>query len=121
MIREQAPAAMIKNNNKPIPETTGVTQVELLSRRTVLRDGLVAGFCLFVPITLLGACSRETESNTPALLKKVSREAAKYQDQPMGTQTCSNCMNFNSAQKTCQRVEGEVSPDGWCILWGANA
>jgi hypothetical protein len=112
---------MIKNNNESPPETTSVAQVKLLSRRTVLRGGLVAGVCLFVPITLLGACSRGTESNTPALLKKVSRAVAKYQDHPMGTQTCSNCMNFNSAQKTCQRVEGEVSPDGWCILWGANA
>jgi hypothetical protein len=112
---------MISNNNTSMPRTTSKSQEELLSRRTALRSGLVAGFCLFVPITLLGACSGGTESNTPASLKKVSREAAKYQDQPMGMQTCRNCMNFNSAKKTCQRVEGEVSPEGWCILWGANA
>jgi hypothetical protein len=112
---------MIKNSHKSIPGTTCMAQDELLSRRTVLRSGLVAAFCLFVPITLLGACSKGTESNTPALLKKLSKAAVKYQGQPMGTQACSNCMNFNSAQKTCQRVEGEVSPDGWCTLWGANA
>ena len=98
-----------------------MAQKEILTRRDVLHGVLIAGSCLFLPISLLGACSRSTESDTPAALKKLSRVEVKYQDQPKGTQSCGNCMNFNSAKKTCSRVEGLVSPEGWCVLWGRNA
>jgi hypothetical protein len=91
-------------------------QDEILSRRTVLRGALVAGCCLITPITLLSACSK-----SPALPEKLSKTEVKYQAQPNGEQKCSNCMNFNSSKKTCSRVEGPVSPDGWCVLWGRNA
>ena len=98
-----------------------MTQDELLSRRAALRSVLVAGCCLFVPVALLGACSKGTESGAPTLPEKLSKDEVKYQDQPKGTQKCSSCMNFNSAKKTCNRVEGFVSPEGWCVLWARNA
>jgi hypothetical protein len=94
---------------------------ELLSRRNVLRNALIAGCCLFVPVTLLGACSKGTESEAPTLPGKLSKDEVKYQNQPSGTQKCSNCMNFNSAKQTCNRVEGQVSAEGWCMLWARNA
>ena len=94
---------------------------EILSRRTILRNALIAGCCLFVPVALLGACSKEAESGAPTLPEKLSKDEVKYRDQPKGTQQCSNCMNFNSAKKTCSRVEGPVSPEGWCVLWARNA
>jgi hypothetical protein len=112
---------MSRNITKTTPKETCMTQDEILSRRAVLRGALITGCCLFVPVTLLGACSKETESGAPTLPGKLSKDEVKYQDQPKGTQTCSNCMNFNSAKKTCNRVEGPVSPEGWCVLWARNA
>ncbi|MFZ2335208.1 MAG: hypothetical protein WAW35_09875 [Sideroxyarcus sp.] len=112
---------MSKNINGTTPKETCMTQDEILSRRTVLRNALVAGCCLFAPVTLLGACSKGTESGAPTLPEKLSKEEVKYQDQPKGTQKCSNCMNFNSAKATCSRVEGLFSPEGWCVLWARNA
>lgn len=94
---------------------------EVLSRRAILRGTLIAGCCLIAPIVLLGACSKGTDSAVPALPEKLSKDEAKYQEQPKGTQKCSNCAKFNSAKKTCQRVEGLVSPEGWCVLWAGNA
>jgi hypothetical protein len=112
---------MSNDINVKAPEDTCVAQDEILSRRAALRSVLMAGYCLFIPITLLGACSKGNESDAPKLPEKLSKADAKYQAQPKGEQECSNCMNFNSAKKTCSRVEGTVSPEGWCVLWARNA
>jgi hypothetical protein len=94
---------------------------EILSRRIVLRGALIAGCCLIVPISLLGACSKGEQSSATTLPGKLPKAKVKYQAQPNGEQKCSNCMNFNSAKKLCNRVEGPVSPEGWCVLWAMNA
>jgi hypothetical protein len=112
---------MSRNIKETAPKEACMARDEILSRRTVLRNALLAGCCLIAPITLLGACSKGTESGAPTLPGKLSKEEVKYQDQPKGTQACSNCAKFNSAKKTCQSVEGTISPDGWCVLWVRNA
>jgi hypothetical protein len=112
---------MSRNIKETAPEETCMARNEILSRRTVLRGALIAGCCLIAPVTLLGACSKGTESGAPTLPEKLPKADVKYQDLPKGAQTCSNCMQFNSAKKTCNRVEGPVSPEGWCILWARNA
>lgn len=48
---------------------------------------------------------------------KMSKEKAQYQAKPSGDRKCANCSNFIAESKTCKVVEGEVSPEGWCILW----
>jgi hypothetical protein len=48
---------------------------------------------------------------------KMSQEGAQYQNEPLGEQKCANCTNFIADSKTCKVVEGEISPNGWCILW----
>jgi hypothetical protein len=106
---------------KTAPGKTRMAQDDFLSRRAVLRDALITGCCLIAPIMLFGACSKETESASPALARKLSKSEVKYQDHPNSEQKCGNCMNFNSAKKTCSRVEGPISPEGWCVLWGRNA
>ena len=30
---------------------------------------------------------------------------------------CGNCLNFVAGSNTCKVVEGQVSPEGWCIFW----
>jgi hypothetical protein len=48
---------------------------------------------------------------------KMSQAQARYQDQPSGDQQCSNCSNFIAEDNTCKTVQGQVSPQGWCVLW----
>jgi hypothetical protein len=47
---------------------------------------------------------------------KTSKEIAKYQEQPKDGHSCAICQFFH-APHTCQLVEGDVSPNGWCSYW----
>ncbi len=97
-------------------------------RRTVLRGALAAGCTL-----MLWGCKAKQEENStstttpppttseapsdPAASPKVSQTQAQYQGQPKGDQKCGNCLNFVAGSNTCKVVEGQVSPDGWCMFW----
>lgn len=116
-------------------------------RRAVLRGALAVGCGLLVPAALLGceagkepetgaendsaaptadpasaglpepAPAPGAESAAPAAPEKVSQASVQYQTQPKGDQKCANCTHFIAESNTCQRVEGDISPDGWCTLW----
>lgn len=64
---------------------------------------------------------------TPARAQsKVSKAVAMYQDKPKGDQQCSKCIHFipgktATANGTCQKVEGVISPHGWCGLFVAKS
>lgn len=60
-----------------------------------------------------GAPATESAAPAPA---KVSQASVQYQNQPKGEQKCSNCIHF-VAPNACKVVEGEISPEGWCVLW----
>jgi len=47
---------------------------------------------------------------------KTDKKTAKYQDKPNNGQSCSQC-NYFHPPKTCQLVEGDVSPSGWCSFF----
>lgn len=51
---------------------------------------------------------------------KVSKQVARYQDQPKDGKACAQC-RFFQAPNACERVEGEISPDGWCAFWAAKS
>lgn len=101
-------------------------------RRAVLHGVLAAACAIGVPALLPGcraesppaqggAGGRASTSLLPpsvsAVMAKLSRDEAHYQDEPQDGQQCSNCLHFIAASSTCEVVEGEVSPDGWCMLW----
>lgn len=117
------------------------------SRRIVLRGALAAGCSLLLPTALMGCDSpqqtgavdpdtlppatgpdaaspvnppSDAMAAAPAEAVKSSQASVQYQAQPKGEQKCGNCMNFIAESNTCKRVEGTVSPQGWCIIW-ANA
>ena len=46
----------------------------------------------------------------------VSKETANYRDSPRNNQRCSEC-RFFVAPKSCTRVAGEISPNGWSSLF----
>jgi hypothetical protein len=47
---------------------------------------------------------------------KLSRTAALYQDTPRGGLSCAGCTFFRRP-RSCQVVEGDISPTGWCRLF----
>lgn len=86
----------------------------VVSRRRVLTLGLVLG----AASSLLGT--------RLARAQKTSKEHALYQDSPNGGFRCSDCRFFIASQGgakkgTCQFVEGEISPDGWCAFYNPRA
>ena len=113
-------------------------------RRIILQGTLAGGFAVAVPV-LFGCGKPETPPGpvstgeaaaappaAPALTEparavagepaaKVSKESVKYQDQPKGEQRCGNCLHFIAASSTCKLVDGQINPDGWCLLWAKQA
>ncbi len=116
-----------------------------IQRRTLLRGLLAAGCTLYLPV-LTGCRDKEPPraepnpnpgggplpaaeapaetapagaaqpaASTPG--GKMSQAEARYQGQPKGDQSCAQCTNFIPDSNTCQLVEGQVSPQGWCSLW----
>ncbi|HEY6862638.1 MAG TPA: iron oxidase [Burkholderiales bacterium] len=76
------------------------------SRRSILKfAGLLAGASLAPGVT------RDALAQ-----QKASKQAMKYQDKPNGDQKCGNCLQFE-APKSCKVVQGDVSPNGYCIAW----
>ena len=47
---------------------------------------------------------------------KTDKKTAKYQDHPNNGKSCAQC-NFFRPPKSCQLVEGDISPTGWCSFW----
>jgi hypothetical protein len=110
---------------------------EIPPRRIVLRGALAVGCGLLLPATLFGCDSKKGENATgaapagepapspdaaaPAASGKSSQAGVQYQAQPKGDQKCDGCLHFIAESNTCKVVEGQISPDGWCILWVPKA
>jgi hypothetical protein len=78
-------------------------------RRELLRGLLAAGCALYLPMV---AGAAEPTSG------KLSQAAARYLDKPKDDQICAKCTHFIPESGICKVVEGQVSPRGWCKLWG---
>lgn len=79
-----------------------------LSRREFF-PALAAGAA--IGATLSFGLSRMAEAQS-----KTDKKTAKYQDRPKNGQNCAQC-NFFRPPKSCQLVEGDISPNGWCSFW----
>ncbi|MDP1525754.1 MAG: hypothetical protein Q8M20_08095 [Rhodocyclaceae bacterium] len=119
---------------------------ESTSRRAMLRGTFAVGCGLVLPVSLFGCDSKPapntpvatpvvppiappaappaappptTQETTPAAaeIQKVAQASVQYQGQPKGDLKCGDCSYFLAESNTCQRVEGQISPDGWCLLW----
>ena len=117
----------------------------ILPRRIVLRGALAVGCGLLLPTIFSGCDSKKgaestssvpespaatpsansaansTSSAAPASTGKATQASVQYQTQPKGEQKCSGCINFIADSNTCKLVDGQISPDGWCILWAKKA
>ena len=84
-------------------------------RRKFLKMGAAA--LAMIPITI--AASRAYAATNAAM-----RTSFKYQPQPDGDKSCTNCMQFvpgASAKESggCKVMPGdtEISPQGYCMVW----
>jgi len=50
---------------------------------------------------------------------RTPKAEAQYQDMPRNGQRCAQCAHF-IAPDACHRVQGVISPDGWCHFWTAK-
>lgn len=102
-------------------EVAQCEEVALQSRRSVLR-GIVAATCaLLVPVTFMSSTQVLAATEPATKSKKVSKASVNYQAKPNGEKKCSGCANFIVSSNTCKRVQGKVSPEGWCGLWAPKA
>lgn len=106
-------------------------------RRLVLHGALALGCGLCLPIALSGCDSKPganpgsaaspgspatgTNAAASAAIKKVSQASVQYRAQPKGEQKCGNCVNFVTESNTCKLVDGQVTPEGWCVAWAKTA
>jgi hypothetical protein len=78
-----------------------------LSRRVVLSGAVLS----------LGAATSAATVSRAVAQQKLSQTDAKYQTMPRGDQHCDGCVNFQ-APNACKFVDGDISPNGWCQLFG---
>ena len=122
-----------------LKQFNGKVKEEIPPRRVVLRGALAVGCSLLVPITLFGCDSKKAANSTGAAPAgspatsadsaapattgkgKVSQASVQYQTQPKGEQKCGACQHFIAGSNTCNLVDGQISPEGWCKLWAEKA
>ncbi len=80
-------------------------------RRVLLAAISVSGAAL-----LVGGLDSNAQQKPKATLKKRSKEAVGYRDEPYAGRSCAKCVLY-AGHGECVLVEGEVSPNGWCLQW----
>lgn len=120
------------NTGRIKPCASKENEADAPPRRLVLRGALATGCCLLMPLALSGCgADKETEladgmapmadpasAGLPgAQQAKVSQASVQYQPRPRDGQACAGCMHFIIESNTCKKVEGDIGPAGWCVLW----
>ncbi len=82
---------------------------ENFSRRSLLRNIGIGGTAL---AALTAASVRSSLADG-----KLPKSQAKYQNAPNGDRRCASCVHFASPS-SCDIVDGDVSPQGWCQFFG---
>jgi hypothetical protein len=83
----------------------------MISRRSLLGEG-TAAFVVSGPV-FLWATARASRVEAAT---KVTQVMAGYQTSPKGEAKCATCGHFR-APSSCELVEGQISPDGWCKFY----
>jgi len=99
---EQSPRCSHSQSTEP--------ESRALSRRRMLQLGLLGG--VFGGVLLR---RKNAEAQT-----KVSQTQAHYQSTPNSGKDCDDCKYFLKPH-SCQLVNGEINPHGWCQFWTKKA
>ena len=86
------------------------------SRKSVLIN------LLTLPLAATAAAATVSAASAAA---KSPQNAVQYQDKPKGDAKCSGCKFFIAgkdpkAKGKCQVVDGDISPEGWCVVYSAK-
>jgi hypothetical protein len=94
-----------------------ITRNKKLSRRGFLEKSItgvaLAGTATLPAWALIVDAEAIVDEFSSQGKPKVTKEAARYQDQPNKGQKCSGCAHF-LAPNDCAIVQGPISPEGWC-------
>ena len=82
------------------------------SRRRALKGAASIGGAVVLATALESAAQQKPKAG----LKKRSKEAVGYRDEPLEGRSCAKCVLY-VGHGECVIVEGEVSPNGWCVQW----
>jgi len=82
------------------------------SRRSLLRN-IAIGAPAAAALTAVSVKSSLADG-------KIPKGQARYQSNPNGDRQCSKCVHF-TAPSSCEIVEGDVSPQGWCQFFGQKS
>ena len=85
-----------------------IDRATAISRRTLFPA--LAGSAAIVTVLSLGLADFAQAQS------KTDKKTAKYQDHPNKGQQCSLC-RFFEPPKSCQLVQGDISPNGWCSFF----
>lgn len=108
------PEALVTVPDKRIPISRSIPGGNRpISRRALFPSAIGAVAVLGLGVTLGGSEIAKAQS-------KVDKKTAKYQDHPNKDQHCAIC-SFFRAPKSCQLVEGDISPNGWCSFFAKKA
>ena len=92
-------------------------QRDVMDRSAVPRRRVLAT----AAIAATTECACALLLSTPAAAQqKIAKADAGYRDHPNGPAHCELCAYYLSPV-ACRLVRGEVSPNGWCRLFQANA
>jgi hypothetical protein len=78
-----------------------------VSRRSLLLRGAI---CAAGAGSVLAAVANSAKADP------LPQKSVQYQNTPKGDRRCDGCSLF-VAPNACKNVAGEISPEGWCILW----
>ena len=90
--------------------------MEVPNEFTTRRIGLVRGTRLLIGAALVssvGWCDRANAA-------KADKRDFSYQEKPKDGKSCTTCRLFSatpSGKGNCAIVDGEVSPNGWCMAY----
>lgn len=78
-----------------------------VSRRSVLLQGALCA---------AGVATVLVTDMDSAKAAKLPQKSVGYRETPNGDRECSNC-KFFVGPDGCQKVDGKISPKGYCVLW----
>jgi len=84
-------------------------------------DGAPSGICRLTPLAIVAVAAMQAEADA-----KAPQLAVFYRKKPHGNKSCHTCVSYiankhnRSANGSCKRVAGSISPKGYCVLWHAG-
>src|SRR5579862_1170429 len=111
-VRAQVKRCLVAAVELAVAVTTDRWESIMNNRRRISRRVVLSGALLS-----LGAATSAAMVSRAAAQQKLSQADAKYQTTPRGEQHCDGCVNFQ-APNACKFVDGDISPNGWCQLFG---